>query len=461
MGKPKLRRDWLVPKVKVKGLTIQYTSLYSILFDAFNSSQFIELEFLEFKRVSIGYLYTKSFNGLKNLKILHMYDLGLIKVMNNFLKPCQNLEVFTMFRCGPNRVILDNFFGKSEYNHLYKVDIRNCNLKSINETTFWGLKSLKILRLNEANISKIEPKSFDVVIRTLTTLNLESNNLTTLPKDIFKSHRVPINFTVILGNNPWHCDCDLNELKSFIKNVNVDKVICETPEDMKGKILNNYQSLCKPSPSPSIIEYPVETVEQSIKPQLEQMITPLNNKFNLQCESMTNTNVTLTMPEWTPLFRVKNTESIVDFIHRSNDFDLLEFEATESNKNPNIKCLSIPEDTEQQNGQVKRTFKPFQLYRFCAIKKTSNTIFPLDCTVFYSNIVECKSWILVDDKTIYIGCYVASMILALFVGISISVAIAMYFRRKNRPLKINITDDMFSSQEELEAVKRLRQVFYL
>lgn len=307
---------------KVLKLRMQKVRVFTIMPGAFDTPQFDKLEVLEIISVPLEYLFPSSFKGLKSLKNIRMQNMELVCIAS-FLVPCKWLEVIAVINCGPNPIRWKYLLGSVEYDYLSKIEIQHCRLiGTINMPTFSGLKNLREIRLNNDHIMEIEPRSFDGILRTLNSLNLDSNNLTTLPERIFRSRR---RFSVFirLEDNPWHCNNKLSHLRDFIKShPGISNVICQSPPNLKGIILNKFDNPlgCEPLPTSITHSEETETIEREepltahlqLEPELEPELVSFNNTLNLQCNIMTH--VTLTKPSdgQKALFQPQNEHLLVD-----------------------------------------------------------------------------------------------------------------------------------------------------
>ncbi|XP_060589954.1 fibroblast growth factor receptor 2-like isoform X1 [Ruditapes philippinarum] len=96
--------------------------------------------------------------------------------------------------------------------------------------------SSNIKRLKELVNLDIRNNSLDSVQRgvlylhNLQELHISWNNLTTLPVELSPLIE-NVSFNIALGNNPWHCGCNLKWLISWVKMGNTkEEIFCETPQ---------------------------------------------------------------------------------------------------------------------------------------------------------------------------------------------------------------------------------------
>ncbi|XP_064652927.1 platelet glycoprotein V-like [Lineus longissimus] len=119
--------------------------------------------------------------------------------------------------------------------NLSSLSLDSNKLITLPNDLFKGLTSLNMLSLAHNRISRIEDNAF-AGLGNLNALRLDYNSLTTLAVACLK----PVAATeVFLHDNPWDCTCDLDPLRTWIKenhNFTAD-VRCVTPSGLKGKFL--------------------------------------------------------------------------------------------------------------------------------------------------------------------------------------------------------------------------------
>lgn len=133
---------------------------------------------------------------------------------------------------------------------LQNLDLRGNKMQQLPQEAFAGLKALRELDLSD-NLLKDLPKELLKDLQKLETLWLSGNKLRTLPADFFPKGRLFM--YVFLTENPWHCDCDLHYLQTWIqKNADIvyqpergqeetkvevapEKVLCHSPAEHKQK----------------------------------------------------------------------------------------------------------------------------------------------------------------------------------------------------------------------------------
>lgn len=225
-------------EIGLKYLTLDALDVTGIEENAFNANQFVNLHILKFRRMTILPVSDGIFNGLHNLKVLHIEDAYLGGFSKLALKQVPNLEALAIYDCRYS-LWFDSLFESVKMMHLHQVFIENCTIKdSITEKTFAGLSKIMELYLTQNHIKKIEVGSFDMILKTLNILDLGWNNLTTLPENLFGT-RPPNLVRIDLTGNPWNCNNSLLNAINAPENVEFSEVLCVTPIEYRGCSLNS------------------------------------------------------------------------------------------------------------------------------------------------------------------------------------------------------------------------------
>ncbi|XP_068853456.1 platelet glycoprotein Ib alpha chain-like [Aphelocoma coerulescens] len=142
---------------------------------------------------------------------------------------------------------------------LQDLDLRGNKMQQLPREAFAGLKALKELDLSD-NLLKELPVELLQDLQMLETLWLSGNQLQTLPIDFFPKGRLFM--YVFLTENPWHCNCDVHYLQTWIRqNADVvyqpkrgleetkvevapEKVLCHSPAEHRQKPIIHLKLNC-------------------------------------------------------------------------------------------------------------------------------------------------------------------------------------------------------------------------
>lgn len=136
-----------------------------------------------------------------------------------------------------NQFIPNDFTGSTPLSNLKSLTMKYNNIKSLNFSSFSGVKALSELNLANSRIELLNVNTFDFASSTLRTIQLQNNLLKTLPDGIFDNLQIGVEkIKINLKNNLWHCDCDLIYLQNKVieyPGVFQDVATCWTPDDLR------------------------------------------------------------------------------------------------------------------------------------------------------------------------------------------------------------------------------------
>ncbi|XP_028291613.1 leucine-rich repeat-containing protein 3 [Gouania willdenowi] len=91
---------------------------------------------------------------------------------------------------------------------------------------FKELHHLQQLDLSNNHIERVDVGAFQGVYDSLLLLDLSNNNIQRVPKEVFARLRAKVS----LSNNPWHCECTLQEVLRELRldPETVNEVVCHT-----------------------------------------------------------------------------------------------------------------------------------------------------------------------------------------------------------------------------------------
>lgn len=257
------------------------------------------------------------------------------------------------------------------------------NLKDsrIDSDLFIGVPNLLNLDLSDCKIDRIYANAFEPIADSLEMLNLEKNNLKSVPAGMFDGLRVLVVLKV--NNNPWNCSTELCEFQRYlIKYMEfATGVECQTPVSGVPVVLNKY--VCPP-------EDQVQAL-QCLHTKDNLTIYMTARKTSMKILNGVNQDVTLKF-------------YAIPHINMS----LLWF----SNKYVNsARIIDLQVNVESLNLSTP--------YIFCLIDITLATVSPFNCLSHYldaSKNISPLPWLTSDDKRDIFSCFFGGIILCLVFG---------------------------------------------
>ena len=113
-------------------------------------------------------------------------------------------------------------------------------IRRIRDRSFYNLQSLTVLEMTGCNLEVLEPAAFEGLDK-LEWLKLNDNKLTTIPNNMALPRKL---HGVDLHNNPWHCDCKLKHLMSWLVNYKIPASIeakCKSPYRLQNTIIKDVE----------------------------------------------------------------------------------------------------------------------------------------------------------------------------------------------------------------------------
>lgn len=189
-------------------------------------------QFLDTLSTSLLELFLVRFNGLvTNYAIRNLQHLQSFNIINSNVQSLpdylfENLEQINSFTIkeGNFDTINQETFGDStkagkEYvSPLKKLKLENCNIGSLQDKSFFYLKSAEVLDLSGNNIQSID-SSFLKWMIGLKKLDLSNNGIEVVPEDLLKFNRV-LRSIDLHGNDLDNIPCEMFKFQIDLKQVN-------------------------------------------------------------------------------------------------------------------------------------------------------------------------------------------------------------------------------------------------
>ena len=154
-------------------------------------------------------IYSNSFFGLDALEQLHVGPVSVTSDQGLGPQHLRGLGSLTELRIrGRLGCVQADTFAASAAMHT--LDLSNCSLRTVSMDAFQGLAKLRVLDLSANGLVQLLGGLFDPLV-SLKELWLNDNRLTTLADNIF--HPLTSAKLIRLTDNPWHCTCQLDQLR--------------------------------------------------------------------------------------------------------------------------------------------------------------------------------------------------------------------------------------------------------
>lgn len=420
----------------------------------FDSRSFGDTTYIKISNVSLEKLGTDVLKGLSRLEVLEISELNNLRlVSSDFLEPVK-MSLKSLIMEGVSLYNPVELTGSQSLNSLETIDFSKNNFSdNLRDDTFKNLPHLTSLHLSSNGIQTLTSKVFDEIATTVRFINLRNNRLKTLPLGIFSNFRSTA-FRILLGDNPWRCDCALVELKHYLidpstKNWFDDILICafpilyrrmtviEAPFCGTSGTTANPTTITEQTTKDSLTtdDIGAETTILATAGPIECLICVENSYEEINCthqEERRNSHhynendQAISVRRQTLMFHVEQVEvGVVEIIVKNpNSIKYVVFWFSEgenmrdsvqnyvTNEKICAECTVLHENRYKVSS-LKTDF----LYIFCLMKYKSSEISPFDCVPYKTNAFPYKnSWLQRQDKILAYTISILSLLLCSFVG---------------------------------------------
>ena len=214
---------------------------------------------LTINQLRIVYLRYDAFAGLNNLETLNIIKMPLARSEPKILEPMAgSLTKLVIQEIGSdsssNPFIPNDFTGSTPLSNLKSLTLKYNNIKSLNLSSFSGVKALSELNLANSRIEHLGLNTFNFAPSNLRTIQLQNNLLKTLPNGIFDKLKLGVEkIKINLKNNPWHCDCNLIYLQNKMLEYPIvfqEVPTCWTPDNLRNEEIK-FVDLCPNTDEPT------------------------------------------------------------------------------------------------------------------------------------------------------------------------------------------------------------------
>ena len=207
-------------------INISHNSLAVLRAEGFAQAKLLNLQKINVGHNNISVIHPRAFSGLLNLVDIDLSHNRLESVPSNAFPHTLNLMSLSLSH-NPISEVKSGAF--SQLRHLTRLDLSSCE------------------------ISEIQSGALDSLV-SLERLYLESNRLRVLSDPLQLGSGL---HGVSLHGNPWHCDCQLRQMRDWLVEANVPRLyepLCQSPRRLTGFKLTTVsvkEFACLPSVSPT------------------------------------------------------------------------------------------------------------------------------------------------------------------------------------------------------------------
>jgi len=207
-------------------LNMTGNNLQALKSDVFGLSKLLNLQKINVGHSNISDIHPRAFSGLLNLVDIDLSHNKLTQVPSDVFPNTLSLMILTLSG-NPITVVKAGAF--THLRQLTKLDLSNCRISEVSSGAFYNLQNLE-------------------------RLYLEGNRL----RSVSELHNFPPSLHGIsLHENPWHCDCQLKNLRDWLTKSNVPRLfepVCQTPRRLQGfkvGVISIQEFACLPTVSPT------------------------------------------------------------------------------------------------------------------------------------------------------------------------------------------------------------------
>lgn len=192
-----------------------------------------EIQHLDLTGNEIHHLRENVFTSVK-LENLQKLTMRLCQLKSVSQGAFNGLRIIIEIDLSQNRIRQLHRGTFNETERLRVILLNQNHLQKLDDEVFFGLDYLQKVELSDNHILQIGQRSFRK-LPGLTTLTLDGNNLTRLSYHNFES--LPRLGSLELRRNPWHCDCHLKSFRDWAiqRNLYTKPTACAQPEVLRDK----------------------------------------------------------------------------------------------------------------------------------------------------------------------------------------------------------------------------------
>lgn len=267
--------------ILLKDLTLNLPTVTAVQSNLFPIRFFKYLKYLTICNLKTDHLDRDTFNDLRILKELAVFNMSVKWVSAELLWPMNN-SLTNLSVNLVSEINLYNWTGSVKLPALNRLEIKNSRIYTVENNSLQGLSNCTHLIFNNCSIESVSAGSFRTTSSTLVFIDLRNNLLATLCSGFFTEYlSKPVMF-IYLSQNPWNC-CILSA--NFIESVNENSGIFDVTMCLDSSTTKTTQttsaSITVSTTSTTGENYPVTTSK------LVQTTKTPNASISLNSESLT------------------------------------------------------------------------------------------------------------------------------------------------------------------------------
>jgi len=207
-------------------LNMTGNNLQSLRSDVFGLAKLLNLQKINVAHSNISDIHPRAFSGLLNLVDIDLSSNNLREVPSEVFPNTLSLMILTL-RGNPITLLKAGAF--THLRQLTKLDLSECRISAVSSGAFHNLGNLERLYLEGNHLRSVK-------------------ELQDFPPSLHG---------VSLHQNPWHCDCQLKNLRDWLTKSNVPRLfepVCHTPRRLQGfkvGVISIQEFACLPTVSPT------------------------------------------------------------------------------------------------------------------------------------------------------------------------------------------------------------------
>ena len=222
------------------------------------------------------------FKGLNSLKVVNLQNNMIVSLDPD----CMSSKSLLTVNLAQNNISsIPTVFLVAASNPNSEVNLARNKIKEIKVNDLTGVH-LKTLYLVSNEIRNIEGNAF--LHTDIAKIDLEQNFLKTIPATVWRY--LNASKEILLGNNPWTCDCKIQWLAMTLKNAvsNAQEPVCAQPSQFFGrKLIDIEEELSHKCKNFSLASLYIPPRHSPVTPELRKTVPPKHSMVTPQLRSTT------------------------------------------------------------------------------------------------------------------------------------------------------------------------------